>query len=163
MNKEERGNEAFLAIGKFIQEFSLMEFALRLLFLTELKPDWRFGEVLLYSYDLAHLCTVTKRIVSISRNEENSREIHRLIDQVHQMNAERIKVVHGLWVADFFGGALSYFPRSKLQSVELRDQRKHLEQLSKKVSKLAEAILNQIDWGVPKRPKRHRRKNRASG
>src|SRR6266487_3168038 len=84
------------AIGRFIYEFSQLEYTLRHFLGEEIKLEEKYFDAVL-CHDFAQLCTVAENVFSQSRNKEFVAELHKLIKRCHSLNEDRKRVAHGLW------------------------------------------------------------------
>ena len=60
------------------------------------------------------------------------------------MNAERVKIAHGLWVPFSDGGPLHHASRSSLQTVPAANRAAELQELATKAAKYRMAIENAL-------------------
>jgi len=120
---------AYRAIGRFICEFSQLEYTLRHHLGQEIELAEKYFDAVL-SYDFALLCTVVKDVFSKSRGQEFAVALSELIKKCHALNDARKRVAHGLWVAHLDGGAVHYVSRTKLKSSMQVDQATELQKLA---------------------------------
>jgi hypothetical protein len=89
----------YQAIGKFVYQFSQLEFAIRHLLsdLLELTPD-QF-HIVTASYDFAILCRVTSGLIQtlLEPHEPISKEVTEIFRQCFGVNDARVRLVHGTW------------------------------------------------------------------
>jgi hypothetical protein len=98
----------YRAIGRFVFEFSQLEYSLKHYVAEEIRLNEKYFSAIVESYDMAMLCTVVKTVFRQSRSENIARIIDDLVKEVRELNDERVKIVHGLWVPFKDGGTL-YF------------------------------------------------------
>jgi hypothetical protein len=88
----------YRAIGHFVFEFSQLEYSLKHYVGEEFRLDEKYFSAIVESYDMAMLCTIVQTVFRQSRSENTARIIDDLVNEVRELNNERVKVVHGLWV-----------------------------------------------------------------
>jgi hypothetical protein len=79
---------------------------------------------------------VAKEVLIASRGDNGSAPIRRLIDEIHALNVERVRVAHGLWVPSSEGGTVHHVPRGKLRTATYSDQAAVLEKKADEANKL---------------------------
>jgi hypothetical protein len=101
----------FSSIGRFLFEFSQLEYALRVL-VAEIAdvPDEHFNSIM--THDVALLCTAAKNVFA---NLSNGDLLTDIVNKINALNADRVRIAHGLWVPKIDGGKLFHVPRTKLQ------------------------------------------------
>jgi hypothetical protein len=62
MTESDDSEKTYRAIGRFIFEFSTVEFAIRFILAKELGLDFKQYRAVVESYDVAMLCTVAKNV-----------------------------------------------------------------------------------------------------
>src|SRR5580704_4474259 len=97
MSTQEDAEKTYRAIGRFIFEFSQMEFTLRHFLGSEIGLKDAYFTPIIESYDLAMLCAVAKQVLMTSRGKDGSARLRMLLDEVYAPNADRVRVEHGLW------------------------------------------------------------------
>ena len=107
----ETADKTYRAIGRFIFEFSQVEYTIRYYLAEEIGIKEEHFMPVVESYDVAALCTIAKKIFAQSRLGEFAR-IKKGIDRVLEMNSVRNRVAHGLWVPFKEGGTVHHVPRS---------------------------------------------------
>jgi hypothetical protein len=145
----------YRAIGRFIFEFSQVEYTIRyyLAFEIDLKDD--FFSAVVESYDVAVLCSVAKAVFGRSRAKENAEKIEQLINKFLKLNESRKRVAHGLWVPFKDGGTVHHVPRDKLRSVPSANQAAILEKNADEAANLRadleQAFLAALNFDSPRR------------
>ena len=124
---EASAEETYRAIGRFIFEFSQVEYTIRQYLGEALGLDGRHFSAVVESYDVGQLVNVAKRVFKTNYGEEDGSKIEALLNRFHEMNADRMRVAHGLWVPFMDGGTVHYVPRNKLSSIQMIEQAKELE------------------------------------
>ena len=122
--------KTYRAIGRFIFEFSQAEFAIRHYLAQEIRLDEEHFSAVVESYDVGLLCTVAKEVFDKSRESVNAAEIKELINKFLELNGNRNRVAHGLWVPFKDGGTVHYVPRGNLKSRMAANQAEALEKLA---------------------------------
>jgi hypothetical protein len=133
------------AIGRFMFEFSQMEYAIRHYVGAEAGiKDEHFNAIM--THDFAILCTVAADILSQSFKEEDQRRrLKDIIKECRKLNAERVIVAHGLWVPFRHGGTVHHVSRSSLKTNMSVDQAKHLEKQADQANHLR-GMLEELMW-----------------
>jgi hypothetical protein len=89
----------YQAIGKFVYQFSQLEFTIRHLLsdLLELTPD-QF-HIVTASYDFATLCKVTSAFIKSlpECDEKTADEVTEIFNKCFRVNDARVRLVHGTW------------------------------------------------------------------
>ena len=119
-------NKTYQAIGRFIFEFSQVEYTIRHYLAEEIGLDEKYFTSIIESYDVGILCTVAKQVFLNSRDKKSATRIKALIDAFSTMSHERNRVAHGLWTPSKNGGTVHHVPRN-LKPVRLSEQIKQLE------------------------------------
>jgi hypothetical protein len=92
----------YQAIGKFVYQFSQLEFAIRHLLsdLLELTPDQFY--IVTASYDFARLCRVTSAFIHtlLMPDEPIANEVTEIFSRCFRINDARVRLVHGIWDDD---------------------------------------------------------------
>jgi len=133
------------AIGRFMFEFSQMEYAIRYYVAAEAGiKDEHFSAIM--THDFALLCTIATDVLSQSFKEEDQRrQLKDIIKECRKLNDERVVVAHGLWVPFREGGAVHHVSRSSLKTNMSVDQAKHLEKQANHANHLR-AMLEELMW-----------------
>jgi hypothetical protein len=109
------GEERFFsAIGRFIFEFSQLEYTLKL-FISKVVglKDEHFQALM--SHDFALTCAIAQTVLGKVVALEKSEDLKTLINKCRSLNDERVRVAHGLWSIVSGSGALHHVSRRKLQ------------------------------------------------
>jgi hypothetical protein len=107
------------------------------------------------SYDVALLCAVAKQVLITSRGEHESARIRKLVDELYALNAERVRVVHGLWVPHREGGTVHHVSRSNLKPAWFANQAEAFEKKANEANALR-ARLEQKFAALPEGLFKHR-------
>lgn len=128
--------KTYRAIGRFVFEFSQLEYAIRHYLAQEIRLDEGHFSAVVESYDVAVLCNVAIEVFKKSREEKLAAQIRDLINRFRDLNQIRNRVAHGLWVPFRDGGTVHHVQRSSLQSKASANQAESLEKLADEASKL---------------------------
>ena len=129
-------DKTYLAIGRFMSEFSQVEYTIRHYLAEEISLDESHFDAIIGSYDAALLCSVAREVFSKSRAETNSRAIAKMLNKFLDLNGNRNRVAHGLWVSSKDGGTVHYAPRSRPAYHISGNQAESLEKLADELIKL---------------------------
>jgi hypothetical protein len=157
MTVGQTADQTYRAIGRFISEFSQVEYTIRHYLAEELNLKEEHFTPVVESYDVGMLVNVTKEVFKKSVAAERSARINKLLKRFLELNEDRKRVAHGLWVASIEGGTVSYVPRNKLTSAQFRDQAALLEKRADELCHLRAELTNAFQWmsGPHRRGRRH--------
>jgi len=136
--------KTYRAIGRFIFEFSQVEYAIRYYLAEEIKLDENHFSAIVESYDVGLLCTVSIKVFKQSRHPTDAANIEKLINRFRAFSDERNRVAHGLWVPSKEGGTVHYVPRGNLRPGWFSQQAEFLEKRSKELSALRVELENAL-------------------
>jgi hypothetical protein len=145
--------QTYRAIGRFMFEFSQVEYAIRHYLGEVIGLDEKYFSAVVESYDVGLLVTVVKKVFKTSYGQQDS-QIEKLLNRFHELNIERMRVAHGLWVPSMDGGTVHHVPRNKLSPIRLTEQAKQLEKRADEACALRadlERAFNDILYNPPKR------------
>jgi hypothetical protein len=128
--------KTYRAIGRFIFEFSQVEYTIRHYLAEEIGLDEQHFSAVVESYDVGLLCAVAIEVFKKSRAEQNVAHIKELINNFRDLNNNRNRIAHGLWVPFKEGGTVHYVPRGSLKSIRSANQAEALEKLADEACKL---------------------------
>jgi hypothetical protein len=142
MNEPERTppEKTYLAIGRFMFEFSQAEYTIRHYLGDEIDLNEKHFTAVVESYDVRTLCAVAKAVFTKTRSTEDAARIEELINNFDQLNTNRNRVAHGLWVPSNEGGTVHYVPRRSLIPRSATDQAEALEKLADEACKLCDDL-----------------------
>lgn len=146
-----REQKVYAAIGRFIFEYSQLEFTLKH-YLADLldTPDRHFSAAM-SGYDFAYLCRLCERVFRDAVPTQRD-AIQKLISKAQRLNDERVKVVHGLWMVHGDETGVSHVSRNKLEPQLYFDKLDDLTKLANEARDIRSAITS-IVLDVPfKRP-----------
>ena len=122
--------KTYRAIGRFIFEFSQVEYTIRHYLAAEIGLTEKYFAAVVESYDVGMLTTVAKEVFKKARGKEDSAGIEKLLNRFRELNDQRKRVAHGLWVPFMDGGTVHYVSRNSLNPSQFTDQAKELEVLA---------------------------------
>jgi hypothetical protein len=143
--RESDPEETYHAIGRFIFEFSQLEFCLRFHTGTEAGVESKHFNTIM-TQDFALLCSAAMEVLSPSlRQEENKQFLKELISECRKLNDVRVKVAHGLWVPFHEGGTVQHVSRSTLKISVNVNQAEQLERHADQANHLWKT-LEEMMW-----------------
>jgi hypothetical protein len=106
-------NRTYEAIGRFIFEFSQLEYEIRHRIAEEVWVSEEYFNAIMV-HDFAVLCTAAHHVFQIAFEKEPDRikEFKALIKKARALADIRNAVAHGLWVPFMEGGKVIHVPRS---------------------------------------------------
>ena len=113
--------KVYRAIGRFICEFSQVEYTIRHYLAEEIGLKEEHFTPVVESYDVAALCTVAKKIFAKSRACEIAAGRQKGINRFFELNNDRNPVTHGLWVP-FTDGVIGHPVPRDLNRVRLKHE-----------------------------------------
>jgi hypothetical protein len=100
--------QTFRAIGRFMYEFSQVEYTIRVYLAQEIRLSDEHFHVAM-ALDVALLCNVTKKVFA---KVPAAARITAAINEFFEINAVRTRVAHGLWVPFREGGSVHHVSRN---------------------------------------------------
>jgi len=116
----------FLAIGRFMFEFSQLEYTIKHHIAEAVRLDEKFIDPVM-THDFALLCTAAKQILGEAMADEKRKRLNDILKECHSLNQERVRVAHGLWVPFREGGVVHHVARTSLKTTRTVGQAEHLE------------------------------------
>jgi hypothetical protein len=141
--------KTYRAIGRFIFEFSQAEYTIRHYLAEEIGLAEEHFVAVVESYPVALLCTVAKEVFGKSRADANGAEIKDLIGEFLDLNDNRNRVAHGLWVAFKDGGTVHHVPRSLKSRTMAANQAAACEKFADEACKLRAEMERAFHWLPP--------------
>lgn len=118
--------KTYRAIGRFIFEFSQLEYAIRHYVAEEAHIEEKFFNAIM-THDFARLCTGAIEVFRESiPSEDRFKRMEALLKRAKSLGDDRNRVAHGLWVPFLEGGKVLHVPSNLKQAVST-DQVKVLE------------------------------------
>jgi hypothetical protein len=105
--------ETYLAIGRFIFEFSQLEHSLRV-YIGEKLNLGEDLELVVMSHDFSMLCTTATKVLAVPGNADADKALTKMISECRRINDVRVRVSHGLWVPFRSGGTVHQISRRTL-------------------------------------------------
>lgn len=140
MAMQEASDETYRAIGRFVFEFSQVEYMIRYFLAQEIQLKEEYFSAVVESYDVGVLINVAKEVFKKTRHADNGATIEKLLNQFYSSNEHRKRVAHGLWVPFAEGGTVHYVPRNKLASRRFVEQAKELQKEADKLLELRSTL-----------------------
>jgi hypothetical protein len=106
----------YLYIGRFIAEFSELEFTLRSKIATAIHLSQEDTDVIL-THDFAMLCTIAQKILTRGKDKEQVAKIKSVIVRCRALNDARVRIAHGYWRVGHPMAKLIHSSRQKLEPV----------------------------------------------
>jgi hypothetical protein len=137
--------ETYLAIGRFIFEFSQLEHSLRV-YIAEKCDLPEETAMVVVNHDFSMLCTVASKVLAEPNNPAAETALAAIISQCRRHNDTRVRVSHGLWIPFKYGGAVSHQSRSTLKETMSVNQTQELEKSAGEIA-IVRLKLDQYMWG----------------
>jgi len=143
--KDEQTEKTYRAIGRFMFEFSQVEYAIRCYLAEEIRLDEDYFSGVMESCDVSMLISVATEVFRKSRGVE-AETISKLLNKFRSMNDQRKRVAHGLWVPFKDGGTVHYVSRTKLNPSQFSDQANVLEQHADELCQLRANLEREFEF-----------------
>lgn len=130
----------YRAIGRFIFEFSQVEYTIRHYVGEYLGIQDKYFSAAIEVLDVSQLVALAKDIFVDEKSRHNAKEIARLLNLFHDLNMKRNRVAHGLWVPFLEGGTVHHVSRQKPRPKRETDQAAVLEQHADEACALRAAL-----------------------
>jgi len=141
--------KTYRAIGRFIFEFSQAEYTIRHYLAQEIELAEEHFVAVIESYDVALLCTVANEVFGKSRANTNAAAIKELINNFRELNNNRNRVAHGLWVPFKDGGIVHHVPRNLKSRSTAANQAAALEKLADEACNLRAELERAFSYTPP--------------
>src|SRR5258707_11160640 len=138
---ELESDKTYRAIGRFMYEFSQVEYSLRHVVGDELGIKEAQFEAVTTSFDVGVLCNLA---TSVFRERQNAEKIKALINRFRALNNHRQRVAHGLWMPFLDGGSVHYTARTSLKGSSHKQQADALEVLADEALSLRNEFSEEI-------------------
>jgi hypothetical protein len=139
---QEAAERTYRAIGRFMFEFSQLEYTIRHYLGEEIGVQERHFSVVVVGYDVGVLTAVAKEVFRKARSGELGARIEKLLNRFHDPNGERNRVAHGLWVPFMEGGTLHHTSRQSFKKAHLKERAKELEKRADEACRLRAELEN---------------------
>src|SRR5208337_48387 len=141
--------KTYRAIGRFIFEFSQAEYTIRHYLAQEIELAEEHFVAVIESYDVALLCTVANEVFGKSRANTNAAAIKELINNFRELNNNRNRVAHGLWVPFKDGGIVHHVARNLKSRSTAANQAAALEKLADEACNLRAELERAFSYTPP--------------
>jgi hypothetical protein len=136
----EARNRQFQGIGRFMFEFSQLEFAIRAVLVSRLDLKEEYFNIVTGPYDFAKLCTVTRE-ASVLKYPEKKEELEKLFGACLKLNETRVLVAHGLWLDDLDGLSLRIVSRGTFKTHIYSFKKDELARHADKAQELMQRVI----------------------
>ena len=137
----------FEAIGRFIFQFSQLEFTIKAFLAAQIKIAEEHSDAVTAPYDFRVLCAVTQAI-SLVRFPDQKQDIDSLFGRCLSLNDERNRVAHAVWSGKMDGGLVArHVARSSLKVSYHFENPQDVEKLTNTAQRLMAEFLFVL--GVP--------------
>jgi hypothetical protein len=126
----------YRAIGRFIFEFSQLEYTLRHHVGELADVQEEFFDILTSSFDFARLCKAMLALSAMKNEGAPDPTLKGLINDCQKINEDRVRVVHGLWVFGTGHGRAIHTARDSMKSKEYFEEAGNLDAQSDRIQKL---------------------------
>lgn len=130
----------FFGIGRFMFEFSQLEFSIRAVLVSRLGLSEEYFNIVTGPYDFAKLCNVTRE-ASIVKYPAKTVELEKLFGACLKLNESRVLVAHGMWFDDLDGLSLRIVSRGTFKTHTHSFKNDELERLSDKAQELMQRVI----------------------
>jgi hypothetical protein len=132
--------EGYQAIGRFLSEFSQLDFTIRFVLARRLGISDEYFDIVTSPYDFAMLCNVTRELIC-KQLPQKKRDIEKLFNECLKLNENRVRVAHGMWTLGQEGLVARHVQRRSLQPQYFFDKRNELGRLAEEAQRLMQAVL----------------------
>jgi hypothetical protein len=168
---EQTAEKTYRAIGRFMFEFSQVEYTIRHYLANEIGLKDEHFSAIVESYDVGLLITVARQVFTkrdqpaVSapfipgplpdhlkeqpqgqqpqrRQNDRAKRIDMLLNRFYEHNVHRNRVAHGLWVPFKDGGTVHHVSRNKLTPGSFADQAAALEKHADELCQLRDDLEN---------------------
>lgn len=113
INKFTAEDKYYSAIGRFIFEFSQLEYTLKYHIAEVIGlRDEHFDPIM--SFDFSMICTIAESVLLPKLPRRPADQFKKIISTCRELNNDRVRVVHGLWYINKDTGTLHAVSRQKL-------------------------------------------------
>jgi hypothetical protein len=134
-------DKGFKGIGRFLLEFSQLQFSIRFVLAARLGLDEKYFDIVTGPYDFAILCTVTEK-ASIVKYPEKRVQIEKVFKECRKLNESRVLIAHAMWTDDFDGLSARHFSRNSLTTATHSFKKDEFDRLADKAQELVRRVLN---------------------
>jgi hypothetical protein len=149
MEEEQRNQDRLcMAIGRFMFEFSQLEFYIRHAFKCALRLEDERFDVIGASYDFAAMCRTAGVFFCrfVEHAQHDQKEIESLVKDCLSINDRRVQIAHGTWFVDDIGLGVQHVRRGsftpKVHYKEIGD----LDHITQKIKDLQSRVSRLLIW-----------------
>lgn len=133
-------NEGFRGIGRFLLEFSQLQFTIRVVLSARLDLDEKYFDIVTGPYDFAILCNVTEK-ASIVKYPTKKVAIEKVFKECRKLNDSRVMIAHGMWHDEFDGLSVRHFSRNSLTTTDHPFKEDKFDRLADKAQELLQRVI----------------------
>lgn len=152
--------DLFREIGRFVFEYSQLEFDLRRIFRKKVGIALEHDDIMTAGFDFAKLIGALIAASAIEEGGKPDPALEKLLKSCHDVNAQRIAVVHGRWSSTYGGDRAIHVSRNSMKQQKLFEYEGDLDELSDGIVKLRAEIEAAVHAGEERRPKPKKRKRK---
>lgn len=132
------------SIGRFMFEFSQMEYSLRYYASEILDLPDKHWEAAMAGYNFAYLVRLCEQVFGdfLHNDEAKRKEIADALHRCLAINDERVRVAHGTWISSPYGNAAIHMARNSLKTARHFVEPKALDRLADECVALRAKIDN---------------------
>ena len=134
----------FREIGRFVFEYSQLEFDLRRHFRRKIGFGLQFGDVMSAGFDFDRLCNALKEVSAIEEGGQADPVLMKHLKACKAINDIRVAVVHGRWVSTLGGDSVLQVSRGTMKRHRLLEKEGELDRHSDAIIKLRVDIADAI-------------------
>lgn len=129
-----------MGIGRFMVEFSQLEFTLRAVLAGRLNlPDGLF-DIVTSSYDFYTLSNVWYQL-NVHQHPELKKDYKKLFDRLRALNDQRNRIAHGMWSDDTEGMQSRHVNKQRLEADQYFFNIEGLDAEAKEAQQLLQAVI----------------------
>lgn len=152
INKIRGANKYFCAIGRFIFEFSQLEFGLRAYVAKAIGLKNEFFYVTM-THDISLLCDVARTVLTKKMDAEQKVDFEPLISRIKSLNDERVRIAHGLWFVNDKEGKLLRASRGKQEAKVYFKKADELASLADRAKELQDELRLHCHFVLERKPR----------
>jgi hypothetical protein len=137
--------DLFIEIGRFIFEYSQLEFDLRQHFRRKIGFGRQFNDVMSAGFDFARLCNALKAISAIEEGGQPHPVLAKHLKSCMEINDIRVAVVHGHWVSTLGGDTVVKVSVQNMKRQRLLEKDGELARWSDAIKVLRADIADAIE------------------
>jgi hypothetical protein len=129
-----------LGIGRFLVEFSQLEFTIRAALAGRLQLADGLFDIVTSPYDFSALCNVWCKL-NILQYPERKKEFEKLFSGLQKLNRQRVVVAHGMWTDEMDGLAARHVSRQTLEAEFHSFKNAELDGFADEAQRLMKAVI----------------------